>query len=49
MDNNLLFELTHMLHKIRASVIHSERGLLEAPGEFRLFYSPSKEGLRNLA
>ena len=49
MDSHLLFELTHMLHRIYASVIHSERGLMEAPGELRLFYSSSKGGLRNLA
>ena len=49
MDNYLLFELTHMLHRIRASVIHSERGLMEALGELCLFYSPSKGGLGNLA
>ena len=49
MDNYILFELTHMLHRIRASVIHSERGLMEALGELHLFYSLSKGGLRNLA
>ena len=49
MDNHLLFELTYMLHRIRASVIHGERGLMEVPGELCLFYSPSKGGLRNLA
>ena len=49
MDNNLLFELTHMLHKIRVSVIHGERGLMETPRELFLLYSSSKGGLRNLA
>ena len=49
MDSYLLFELTHMLHRIRASVMHGERGLMERPGELCLLYSPSKEGLRNLA
>ena len=49
MDSHLLFELTHMLHRIRASVIHGERGLMETPGELCLLYSPSKGGLRNLA
>ena len=45
MDNHLLFELAHMLHRIRASVIHSERGLMETPGEFCLFYSRVKGDL----
>ena len=49
MDSHLLFEMTHMLHRIRASVIHGERGLMETPGELCLLYSPSKGGLRNLA
>ena len=49
MDNHLLFELTHMLHRIHASVIHGERGLMEVPGELCLFYSLGKWGLRNLA
>ena len=48
MDSHLLFELTHMLHRIRASVIHGERGLMETPGELCLLYSLSKGGLRNL-
>ena len=49
MDIHLLFELAHMLHRIHASVIHGERGLIEMSGEFCLFYSLSKGGLRNLA
>ena len=49
MDNHILFERTHMLHKIRASVIHGERGLMETLRELCLLYSPSKWGLRNLA
>ena len=49
MDNHLLFELTHMLHKIRAFVIHDERGMMETPGELCLLYSPSKGGLKDLA
>ena len=49
MDSHLLFELTHMLHRISASVIHGERGLMETPMELCLLYSPSKGGLRNLA
>ena len=49
MDSHLLFELTHMLYRIRASVIHGERGLMEASGDLCLFYSSSKGGLRNLA
>ena len=35
MDSHLLFELAHMLHRIRALVIHGERGLMEAPGEWK--------------
>ena len=42
MDSHLLFELTHMLHRIRASVIHGERWLVEMPGELCLFYFPSE-------
>ena len=49
MDSHLLFELAHMLHRIRVSVIHGERGLMETLEELCLFYSPSKGGLRNLA
>ena len=49
MDNYLLFELTHMLHRIRVSVIHGERGLMETPRELCLLYSLSKGGLGNLA
>ena len=42
MDSHLLFELAHMLHRIRAFVIHGERGLMETLGELCLFYSPSE-------
>ena len=49
MDSHLLFELAHMLHRIRTSVIHGKRGLMETPGELCLLYSPSEGGLRNLA
>ena len=49
MDSHLLFELAHMLHRIRASIIHGKRGLMETPGELCLFYFPSKGGFRNLA
>ena len=49
MDSHLLFELAHMFYWIYASFIHGERGLMETLGEFCLFYSPSKGGLRNLA
>ena len=42
MDSHLLFELTHMLHRIFASVIHGECGLMEALGELCLFYFPSE-------
>ena len=49
MDSHLLFELAYMLHRIRTSVIHGERGLMETLGELCILYSPSKGGLRNLA
>ena len=42
MDSRLLFELAHMLHRIRVSIIHGERELMEMPGELCLFYSPSE-------
>ena len=41
--------MTHMLHRIRASVIHGEHGLMETPRELCLLYSLRKGGLRNLA
>ena len=49
MDSHLLFELVYVLHRIGSSIIHDERGLMEMLGELCLLYSPSKEGLRNLA
>ena len=42
MDSHLLFELAHILHRIRASVIHGERELMETSEELCLFYSPSE-------
>ena len=42
MDNHLLFKLAHILHRIRASAIHGEVGLMETPRELCLFYSPSE-------
>ena len=38
MDSHLLFELTYVLHKIRPTIIHGERWLMETPRKFRLFY-----------
>ena len=45
MDSHLLFELAHVFYRIRASVIHGECGLMEAPGELGLFYSPGEGDL----
>ena len=36
-------------YRIGTSVIHGERRLVKTSGKLRLFYSPSKGGLRNLA
>ena len=49
MASHLLFELAHMFHRICASVIHGECGLMETLGKFCLFYSPGEGGFRNLA
>ena len=49
MDSHLLFELTYVLYRIRLTIVHGERWLMETPRKFRLFY-PSCEGrFRNLA
>ena len=42
MNSHILFELAHMLHRIRLSIIHGEHELMETPGELFLFYSPSE-------
>ena len=49
MDSHLLFELTYVFYRIRSTIIHGERWLMEASGKFRPFYSPCKGWLRDLA
>ena len=49
MDSHLLFELTYVFYRIRSTIIHDERWLMEASGKFRPFYSPCKGWLRDLA
>ena len=48
MDNHLLFELTHVLYRIRATVIHDECGQMKMPGKLCLFYSLGEGRFRNL-
>ena len=43
MDSHLLFELTYVLYRIRLTIVHGERWLMEMPRKFRLFY-PLCEG-----
>ena len=49
MDSYLLFELTYVLYRIRLTIIHGERWLMETLGKFRLFYPPCEGRFRNLA
>ena len=49
MDIHLLFELTYMFYKVRSTIIHDERWLVETSRKFRPFYSPCKGGFRDLA
>ena len=49
MDSHLLFELTYVLYRIRPTIVHGERWLMETPREFRLFYPPCERWFRNLA
>ena len=42
MDSHLLLELAHVFYRVRASVIHGERGLMEMLGKLCLFYSPGE-------
>ena len=49
MDNHLLFELTYVLYRIRPTIVHGERWLMETPKKFRLFYLPCEGRFRNLA
>ena len=42
MDSHLLLELAYMFYRIRVSIIHGERGLVETLGELCLFYSPGE-------
>ena len=48
MDSHLLFELTYMLYRIRSTIIHDERWLVEPSKKFFLFYPPCKGWFRNL-
>ena len=48
MDSYLLFELTYVLYRIRLTIIHGERWLMETLGKFRLFYPPCEGRFRNL-
>ena len=45
MDSHLLFELTYVLYRIRSTIIHGKRWLMETPGKFCLFYSRVKGDL----
>ena len=49
MDSHLLFKLTYMFYRIRSTIIHGERWLMEMPRKFRPFYPPCKRWLRDLA
>ena len=49
MDSHLLFELTYVLYRIRSTIIHGERWLVEPSRKFCLFYPPCKGWFRNLA
>ena len=42
MDSHLLFELTYVLYRIRSTIIHGERCLMEMPMKFCLFYPSCK-------
>ena len=42
MDSHLLFELAHVLYRIRVTVIHGECWLMKTPGKLCLFYSPGE-------
>ena len=48
MDRHLLFELTYVLYRIRLTIVHGERWLMETPRKFRLFYPPCEGRFRNL-
>ena len=39
MDSHLLFELTYVLYRIRSTIIHAKRWLMETLGKFCLLYS----------
>ena len=49
MDSHLLFELGHVLYRIRATVIHGECWLMKTPRKLCLLYSSGKRWFRNLA
>ena len=48
-DNHLLFELAYVFYRIRSTIIHGERWLMEVSGKFCPFYSLCKGWLRDLA
>ena len=49
MDSYLLFELTYVFYRIRSTIVHGERWLVETFEKFRPFYSPCKGWFRDLA
>ena len=49
MDSYLLFELTYVFYRIRSTIIHGERWLVETSGKFRPSYSLCKGWFRDLA
>ena len=49
MDSHPLFELTYVLYKVRSTIIHGERWLMETSRKFGLFYPQCKGWFRDLA
>ena len=49
MDSHLLFKLTYVFYRIRSTILHGERWLVETSGKFRPFYSLCKGWFRDLA
>ena len=49
MENHLLFELTYLLYRVRSTIIHGERWLMETSRKFCPFYPLCKGWLRDLA
>ena len=48
MNSHLLFELIYVFYRIRSTIIHGERKLVESSRKFCLFYLPCEGWLRNL-